>query len=100
VAHNGVDAVSMLRGAKPKFDLFVMDLVMPEKDGFAVLEDMKKDQDNTPVIVASNLSQKEDMERVKKLGAVDYFVKSNVSLSDIVQNINKIIGGNKQNGKE
>ncbi len=89
VAVNGIEAIDKIKAAK--FDLIVLDLIMPEKDGFAVLEYMRDNKINTPVLVASNLSQEDDLKRAKELGAVDYFIKSNVSLQEIINNIKKTL---------
>ena len=70
-----------------KFDLILMDLMLPKISGFDVLEKLKNEKNTTPVIVASNLSQNEDKERAKNLGAIDYIVKSETSLSEIVEKI-------------
>ena len=64
---------------------------MPEKDGFAVLEYLRDNKIDSPVLVASNLSQEDDLKRAKELGAVDYFIKSNVSLQEIITHIKKIL---------
>ncbi len=88
-AMNGNEAIEKIKANK--FDLIVLDLIMPEKDGFAVLEYMRDNKITCPVLVASNLSQEDDLKRAKELGAVDYFIKSNVSLQDIIANIKKIL---------
>lgn len=85
VAVNGIEAIDKIKAVK--FDLIVLDLIMPEKDGFAVLEYMRDNKIGIPVLVASNLSQEDDLKRAKELGAVDYFIKSNVSLQEIINNI-------------
>lgn len=82
VASNGEEAIELL--SKNKFDLALIDLIMPKKDGFAVLEEMQKRKIKIKIAVLSNLAQEEDVNRVKKLGADDYFVKANTPLSDIV----------------
>jgi len=69
---------------KANFDLIILDLIMPKIDGIQVLSELKKAGIKTPVIVASNLSQREDIEKAKKLGAVDYFIKSDVTLAEMV----------------
>jgi len=89
VAVNGVEAIDKIKATK--FDLIVLDLIMPEKDGFAVLEYMRTKKINYPVLVASNLSQEEDLKRAKDLGAIDYFIKSNLSLQEIIDHIKKIL---------
>jgi DNA-binding response OmpR family regulator len=72
-----------------KADLILLDLMMPVKDGFAVLEEIGKDASlkNIPIIIASNLGQKEDIDRGLSLGAKDYVVKSDLSLDDLVKKI-------------
>jgi CheY-like chemotaxis protein len=89
VAVNGVEAIEKIKATK--FDIIVLDLIMPEKDGFAVLEYLRDNKINSPVLVASNLSQEDDLKRAKALGAADYFIKSNVSLQDIIDNIKRIL---------
>ena len=87
-AYNGADALAILQ--KGTFDLILLDLMMPKMDGFGVLEEMKARGDTTPVIVLTNLSQEEDKKRVEAYGA-RYFVKSNISLSQIVERIKEIL---------
>lgn len=89
IAADGEDAIEKI--SADGYDLVLLDLVLPKKDGFLVLEEMKKRKIKTPVVVSSNLSQDEDMEKAKKLGAVDYFVKANVSLSDVVEYVKKAL---------
>src|SRR5437867_1207790 len=78
LAKDGEEALDALKTFMP--DLIILDLVMPVKDGFTTLEELKKnDQYKTiPVIVASNLGQKEDFDRAMKLGAVDFIIKSDL----------------------
>lgn len=75
---------------KMPYDLVLLDLVMPRKDGFEVLATLKKQSPQTPVFVLTNLGQEEDEQRCKQLGAQEYFVKANVPLSDLVERIQKI----------
>jgi DNA-binding response OmpR family regulator len=84
-AGNGQEGLEMIKAED--FNLVLLDLIMPEKDGFYVLEQVKKNNLNTKIIVASNLSQPEDVERAKELGAVDYFVKSDTSIIEVVKKI-------------
>jgi DNA-binding response OmpR family regulator len=89
LASNGEDALSLLK--EKKFDLLLLDIMMPKMDGFTVMEEMKKSKNKTPVIILSNLSQEDDAKRAKDLGAVDFFIKSNTPLSEIVGKINKFL---------
>lgn len=70
-------------------DLILLDLLMPLKDGFTALRDIKSDPQlkDIRVIVLSNLSQEEDVRRAKELGAEDFIVKSHTGLGEIAQKI-------------
>lgn len=89
VIFNGEDGLALL--LEETFDLALIDLIMPKMDGFQVLEKLKEKNANIPIIVLSNLSQNEDQERVKSLGTLDYFVKSNTTLAFIVEHIKQIL---------
>lgn len=89
VAFNGKEALELLK--KEKFDLVILDLIMPEMDGFETLVEIKKRGIKTKVIVSSNLSQEEDFKKSKQLGAVDFFIKSDTPISEIVENIKKYL---------
>jgi len=82
---------ALLRLSKEKFDLITLDLILPKMDGFDVLEEIRKKGNPVPVLVVSNLGQEEDIQRAKKLGAIDYFVKSNMQLAQIVERIRGVL---------
>jgi DNA-binding response OmpR family regulator len=69
------------------FDLVLTDLILPGVDGFKVLETMKEQGLNVPVIVITNLNQEEDKKRAFDLGATGLFVKSNSPISLIVEGV-------------
>lgn len=75
-------------------DLILLDLILPKKDGFLVLEDLKKDPatKEIPVLILSNLERAEDIERAMSLGAKSYMVKTDYKLPDIVQKIKEALG--------
>lgn len=89
MAANGQEALDLL--AKNKYSLVLLDLIMPVLDGFDVLREMKKNNNKTKVIVATNLSQEDDQKRARELGAVDYFVKSETPISEVVEKVEKYI---------
>ncbi|MBT4277757.1 response regulator [Candidatus Falkowbacteria bacterium] len=89
IAFNGEEVLQALQ--KEKFNLVLLDLMMPKVDGFSVLAKMQENKDKTPVIVASNLSQSEDLQKAKKLGAVDYFVKSDTPIAEVVVRVKKAL---------
>jgi DNA-binding response OmpR family regulator len=82
---NGEDALEAI--SKKSFDLILLDVMMPKKDGFSVLKEAKENGIKTPIVVTSNLGQKEDKEKAISLGAKDYFVKSDTPVSEIVEYI-------------
>lgn len=86
-ALDGEEALKILD--KDNFDLILLDIMMPKVNGIAILEHLKDQNNKTPVIVLSNLGQDEDIKKAKELGAVDYFVKSNVSLSGVIASVKK-----------
>lgn len=90
VVPNGKEVLDLLE--KEKFDLLILDLMMPELNGFGVLLGLKEKGIKIPVIVSSELSQTEDINRVKELGAVDFFIKSNMSMTEMVEKIKQYVG--------
>lgn len=85
IATNGTDALAMIKTYQ--YAIILLDLIMPVMDGFSVLSDLKNMHCSTPVIVLSNLGQDEDRVKAKNLGAVDYFVKSNTPIGDIIRRV-------------
>ena len=73
-----------------QFNVMLLDLILPEKDGFAVLEELRAGGSNIPVIVLSNLGQAEDKERTAQFNVAQYCVKANTPLSTIVQIIEQV----------
>ena len=88
-AFNGQEALAFLE--KDDFSLIILDLMMSKMNGFDVLAQLKDLKNEIPVIVASNLSQEEDLKKAKNLGAADYFVKSDSTLDEIVDYVNKFL---------
>jgi DNA-binding response OmpR family regulator len=90
-AVDGEEAIIKIKENKP--DLILLDLILPGADGFEVLSKTKADPlvASIPVIVLSNLGQKEDVERGLKLGAVDYLIKAHFTPGEIVEKIKIIL---------
>lgn len=86
-AGDGEEGLKMMKENKPK--VVLADLIMPKMDGFAMLEAMHKDEKlkKLPVLVLTNLGQEEDAERVKKLGAKEFIVKSDSSIKGVIDKI-------------
>lgn len=87
-AFDGEAALRMLK-QKEGINMVLLDMVLPEMDGFKVLEKIKSDSKykNLPVIIISNLGQEEEVQRALKLGATDYIIKANFTPSAIVKKI-------------
>lgn len=75
-------------------DLVLLDLIIPKKDGFSVLEELKAGEStkNIPVIILSNLEGSVDVERAIELGATTYLVKTNYRLEEVVGKIKSVLG--------
>lgn len=97
IAANGEETLKILESGK--YDLIILDLIMPKKDGFETLEEISKNNDYSkiPVIIASNLGQQEDVDRGMSLGAKDYIIKSDMSMEGLVNKIRGVLAG-KSNG--
>lgn len=86
----GEGILSVIKDYQP--DLILLDLVLPEKNGFEILEELKvKNKILTPVIILTNLNSQEEQKRGRDLGAIDYILKSDTSLKDIGTNIGKVL---------
>jgi len=91
---SALDGESGLRLAKSqKPDLILLDLILPKKDGFEVLKELKKDESTKeiPVIVLTNLEDIESVERAIELGATTYLVKAQYTLTEVIQKVKKAL---------
>lgn len=91
-AVDGEEGLKKIKEEKP--DLILLDLILPGIDGFEVLSKMKEESvlASIPVIILSNLGQKEDVEKGLKMGAVDYLIKAHFTPGEIIEKIKKILG--------
>ncbi len=92
VNFNGEDVLSLLK--ENDFSLIISDMLMPQIDGFQVLQILKDNKIDIPVIVLTNLSQAEDEKKVRELGAIDFLIKSNTPISEVVEKVKKRIVSN------
>ena len=86
-AIDGEDGIKKVKETIP--DLLLLDLILPGIDGFEVLSKIKEEPATAsiPVIILSNLGQREDIERGLKLGAVDYLVKAHFTPNEIIEKV-------------
>lgn len=98
-ARNGAEAMKKLEKEKP--DLLLLDIVMPYMDGIEVLKKIKDREDlkNMPVILLTNLSQKEEINVGLGLGASDYLIKSHFTPSEVMEKIKIYLPGKKAEEK-
>jgi len=89
-----VDGEKGIKSAKDeKPDLILLDLILPGMDGFEVLTKIKEDARvaQIPVIILSNLGQKDDIEKGLKMGAVDYLIKAHFTPGEIIDKIKVVL---------
>jgi len=90
-ATDGATGLELAKKEMPA--VILLDLMLPKMNGFEFLKKIKSDEQtkNIPVLVLSNLGQKDDRERATSLGAVEYLIKTDCKLEEIVEKIRKYI---------
>ncbi len=90
-AVNGEEGIIVAKKEHPR--LILLDLILPGMDGFGVLRVLKEDSSTTsiPIIVLSNLGQKEDKDRCMQLGAEDFMVKAHFTPGEIIAAIKSVL---------
>jgi len=95
-AIDGEEGLKKLQEVKP--DLILLDLILPGLDGFEVLERAKDNPSTSmiPILILSNLGQRDEIERGLKLGAVDFLVKAHFTPEEIVDKVKEILSKKSQ----
>jgi DNA-binding response OmpR family regulator len=90
-AVNGEQGLNIIADFKP--DMILLDLILPGKNGFEVLKEVKASPENShiPVIILSNLGDEEEIQQGLKLGATDFLIKADYDLSEVVKIIAKYL---------
>ena len=90
-AFDGEEALAIIKKEKP--DLILLDIILPKKSGFEVAEEVASNPmlRGIPIIITSNLGQDSDIERGRALGVVEYLVKANVNVDDLVTKVQKYL---------
>jgi|SRR3989344_3033919 len=85
LAKTGAEGVKKYDESKP--DLILLDLLLPDQNGFETLRQIRRKPHGpeVKVLIVSNVAEEPDMEEAKRLGAIEYIVKSNSTLSEIVK---------------
>ncbi len=91
MANNGEKGLADIKKKKP--DIVLLDILLPKLDGFAVLEAAKADPaiKDIPIILLTNLGQKDDVQRGLDEGAVDYLIKTHFKPSEVVDKVRKVL---------
>jgi len=91
IAGNGADAFNKIKEGIPR--LILLDLMLPDIDGFKILDTLKKDEKtkNIPILILSNLGQKEDLDRCLALGASAYMIKAHFTPQEIVNKAKSLL---------
>jgi len=86
-AIDGEEALPLIKQSRP--DVVLLDLILPKKNGFEVLQEMRNDPNlkNVPVVVLSNLGQEEDIKRALQLGAQDYLIKTQHPINEVIEKV-------------
>ena len=91
VARNGREGMEMAARHVP--NLILLDILMPDVDGYEMLKFLKSEKatKDIPVIIFSNLSQKEEIEKGLKLGASDYIIKTSVTPTQLADRVREFL---------
>lgn len=91
-ATNGEEGLIAMKSSKP--DLILLDILMPKKDGFEVMEEMKKDPElkDIPIIIVSNSGQPVELDRAKAMGVKDCLVKTEFDPQEVIDKVRQQLG--------
>jgi DNA-binding response OmpR family regulator len=87
VAYDGLEALESVKNNVP--DVILLDIAMPGKNGFEVLEELRMSDDTkkVPVVILSNLGQDSDVKKATDLGATDYLIKANYPMKEVIEKV-------------
>jgi two-component system alkaline phosphatase synthesis response regulator PhoP len=90
-ARDGEEALEQIAAVQP--NLVLLDVIMPKKDGFEVLKTLKADPSlaHIPIVMLTSLAQESDAKTAREYGAIDFLVKSDISMSEIVARVQKLL---------
>lgn len=99
LATDGKKGLEMIRHGG--YDAILLDIVLPLMDGFAILQELRREKtDHPPIILLTNLGQKEDVDRGLALGAVDYVIKAHFTPTEVVEKLQQALRPGSHGGKE
>lgn len=90
-AENGKDGLDLAKKETP--DIILLDIILPQMDGFTVLKELKADANlkDVPVVLLTNLGQDGDVKKGLELGANDYLIKANYTPSQVVDKVKSVL---------
>lgn len=89
-SQNGKNGLDMAASEKP--DVILLDILLPDMDGFEILTKIKEAKNTAPAIFLSNLGSREQLQKAKDLGITTFMIKATVSLDNIVSEVKKAAG--------
>ncbi|PIU79301.1 MAG: response regulator [Candidatus Moranbacteria bacterium CG06_land_8_20_14_3_00_43_56] len=92
IAQNGEEGLALIEKSKP--DLVLLDILMPVMGGIELLEELKKKVEwkNIPIILLTNVGEKESIQKARNLGVQDYLIKSHFTPAEVIEKIESILG--------
>ena len=95
LAQNGEEGIATLK--KDKLDMILLDILMPIMNGMEMLEEIKKREDwkNIPVILLTNVGEKESIQKVREMGVKNYLIKSHFTPAEVIEKIESVFKENK-----
>ena len=91
MAISGEEGLAKVENEKP--DIVLLDVILPQKNGFDILSELKLNPDtkNIPVIILTNLGQESDIKTGLDLGAEDYLVKTDFSINKLPEKVKAVL---------
>jgi CheY-like chemotaxis protein len=99
LAQNGEEGLVQLK--KGKIDLILLDILMPIMNGIEMLEQVKKNEEwkSIPVILLTNIGEKESIQKVREMGVKNYLIKSHFTPAEVIEKVESVFSENKTNTK-
>jgi|GEM_PF-2325142 len=91
IAQDGEVALTLFELYKDQIVLVLLDIILPKKDGFIVLKELKDIDLSLPVVMLTNLDGSEDIAKSKEAGAIDYIIRSKNSPQEIAEKVEKVL---------
>ena len=82
---NGREALQIV--TNETFDILMLDIVMPDTNGFQILSELKAREIHVPTIVLSNLCQEEDKQKVASYGVLAFLEKADVTIAEVIEKV-------------